>query len=132
MKPILFHNPKAIEESFYVQEDRVPHFYDILHYHPEFQLTVIIEGKGSAFVGDKIGRFNPGDVFLLGPNIPHVFRSENEYYKSNNQLSSHSVSVYFNLECLGESFFSLPESFHIKLLLKKTRHILLKKVIEMS
>ena len=118
MKPILFHNPKAIEESFYVQEDKVPHFYDLLHFHPEYQFTVIVKGSGTVFLGDHIGRFESGDVFIIGPSIPHVFRCDHEYYEGNTEKTAHGISMYFMENSLGDNFFNLPENKPINSLLK--------------
>lgn len=122
MKPILFHNQKSIRESFYVQEYLQNYFYDTLHYHPEFQLSTIITGTGNAMIGDYIGRFNPGDVFLIGPNLSHVFRSDKEYYEKSNILFIHSIGIYFKENSFGESFFDLPENSGIKNLLKESEH----------
>ena len=41
------------------------------HAHEEYELHLIVETRGKAFVGDYIGNFNPGALFLTGPNLPH-------------------------------------------------------------
>lgn len=41
------------------------------HYHPEAELTVIIEGRGLRFVGDSVEPFREGDCVLIGPDCPH-------------------------------------------------------------
>ncbi len=41
------------------------------HSHPEYELHLILETRGEAFVGDYIGEFEPGDLFLTGPDVPH-------------------------------------------------------------
>lgn len=41
------------------------------HYHPEAELTVIIEGRGLRFVGDSVEPFREGDCVLVGPDCPH-------------------------------------------------------------
>ncbi|MDI9340959.1 MAG: AraC family transcriptional regulator [Sediminibacterium sp.] len=118
MKPTRFHNPKLSRQSFFVMDDLVPYFYDTLHYHPEFQLTLIINGTGYLLLGDYIGRFKPGDIFLIGPNVAHVFKCDNEYYVQKNKLYAHAISVYFKFDSFGEAFFDLPENEGIKKLLK--------------
>jgi AraC-like DNA-binding protein len=120
MKPLLFRNPKTEKESFYVQEDRLPRFYDVLHYHPEIQLTVILEGSGTRFVGDNISHFEAGDVVLLGTNLPHVSRNDAMYYEENSGLMAHALSVYFKQEAFGREFFELPEATAIRELLVKS------------
>ena len=41
------------------------------HAHEEYELHLIVATKGKAFVGDYIGSFGPGALFLTGPNLPH-------------------------------------------------------------
>lgn len=41
------------------------------HHHKEYELHYIVETKGKVFVGDYIGNFYPGNLMLVGPNLPH-------------------------------------------------------------
>ena len=41
------------------------------HSHKEYELHLITETRGKAFVGDYIGEFRPGSLFLTGPDVPH-------------------------------------------------------------
>jgi hypothetical protein len=98
-KVIPFKIPKSQKEFVRFQIDKGEHFYDKLHQHPEWQLTFILEGKGQLMVGDYIGRFEPGDVFLLGANIPHVFRSDEEYFKGDTSIEN--ISKIINVPVKG-------------------------------
>ncbi|MCB0396018.1 MAG: helix-turn-helix domain-containing protein [Flavobacteriales bacterium] len=109
MKPIFFQNPKTKEKSIHVQVDRSAYFFDHLHYHPEVQITGLVSGEGTLIVGDRIKRFGPGDVFMLGANLPHVVRSDEAYYEPGSRLISHGTSVYFSTMELGDVFMGLPE-----------------------
>ena len=41
------------------------------HAHDEYELHLVVETRGKAFVGDHIGDFKAGDLFMTGPNLPH-------------------------------------------------------------
>ena len=109
MKILPFKIPKTSSESFRLQEDNEKHFYDHLHQHPEVQLTLVLSSEGKVIVGDYIGTFKPGDIFLIGPNLPHVFRNDSKYYEGECSQQAHSLSVFFEWQSFGEKFLSLPE-----------------------
>jgi AraC-like DNA-binding protein len=109
MKILPFKIPKTSQESFHLQEDQEPHFYDHLHQHPEVQLTLILASEGKVIAGDYMGTFAPGDIFLIGPNLPHVFRNDKRYYEQLDATAAHSYSVFFEWQSFGEKFLSLPE-----------------------
>ena len=41
------------------------------HFHPEYELHLVTTTVGNRYVGDHIGPFVPGDLVLVGPNLPH-------------------------------------------------------------
>jgi AraC-like DNA-binding protein len=48
-----------------------PHEWCRWHSHPEYELHLMVETHGDAFVGDYIGEYQAGDLFLTGPDVPH-------------------------------------------------------------
>jgi AraC-like DNA-binding protein len=46
------------------------------HFHPEYEIHLITATTGRAFVGDHIGTFQPGNLVLTGPNLPHNWISD--------------------------------------------------------
>ena len=123
MRVLPFKVPKTVNSSFLVQTDDEPHFYDILHKHPEVQLTAIIESEGTVLIGDYVGSFKPGDVFLINKNVPHVFKNDKKYYEGNPDLRGYGVSVFFDEHVFGDKFFKLPETQHIGEFLRKRHSI---------
>lgn len=45
------------------------------HHHPEFELTLTLNSRGQRFIGDHIGRYEPEDLVLIGPYLPHTWHS---------------------------------------------------------
>lgn len=91
------------------QVDAGQHFYDKLHQHPEWQLTWIKEGKGQLMVGDYLGRFEPGDIYLFSANMPHVFRSDPEYFSEQGNKQSLGLTLFFDFEALGKHIWEVEE-----------------------
>ncbi|MGG1947339.1 AraC family transcriptional regulator [Trinickia sp. NRRL B-1857] len=64
------------DESFKVWEHGYPYRTIRWHFHPEFELHLIVATRGKYFVGDHIGSFGPGHLVLVGPNLPHNWVSD--------------------------------------------------------
>ena len=96
MKILPFKLPKNSDESFVVEHSRSKHFYSPLHQHPEMQVTLILEGTGTVFIGGYIGDFKPNDVFIIGSNVPHVFKSDEAYFDVKSDLESEVVYIFFD------------------------------------
>ena len=87
------------------------------HYHPEYELTFIIESKGQRLVGDGIGDYGPGDLVLLGPNVAHSWRSA----PTTSDNGTHkAVVIQFRHDFLGERFFELNEMQSVARLLERS------------
>ena len=114
MKVLPFKIPKVTDHSFRVQHDNEHHFYDTLHQHPEIQITLIKQSTGTLILGDHIGEFRARDVIVVGANIPHVFRNDSIYYESPEQNGAQGISIFFDKDSLGATFFDLPEMADVK------------------
>lgn len=106
--------------SFLVRKDIAPFWYGNLLYHPEFELMTVLEGTGTRFIGDSIANFKPGEIILLGSNLPHMWHSDDIYFQNNPELFCKSIVVQFRDDFLGTSFFEAPEIQDIKLFFERT------------
>ena len=50
--------------------------FDCWHYHDEYELQCINRSSGDVYVGNHIGRFEPGYVALVGARLPHTWISD--------------------------------------------------------
>jgi len=119
MKPLPFKLPKTEATSFRIQVDEGAHFYDRLHYHPEWQLTTIHKGQGMFFLGNSFTRFQEGSVFLVGSNVPHLLKNDAVFF-SENSPGVQATSIFFHENSFGQGFFDLPELKEIHQLLKES------------
>lgn len=100
----------------------LPHFYHYLHRHQEWQITWVQQGSGTLIAGNNMHPFVPGDVFLIGPNLPHLFKSNPEYFEKNQGLQVKACSLYFNPAGALSAFFELPEMISAKSFLQQHKH----------
>lgn len=121
MKIVQFTIPVAGDSSIVLQEDALPHFYIHLHRHAEMQLTWIKEGTGTLIAGNYMQPFKPGDVYLLGANQPHVFKSDPAYFDKRKKKSTHALSIFFHPDKLGDTLLALPETKSIRRLIDQSQ-----------
>ena len=96
MKPALQKSPISENRAFEVRYLNEPHFDPNWHFHSEYQLFTVIKGAGTRFVGDHVSPFKKNDLVFTGPNLPHLWQSDPEYFNGNKELWTEGVVVYFH------------------------------------
>lgn len=86
------------------------------HVHPEVEVLLIEGSRGRFLVGDHAGRYGPGDCFLFGPGLPHMFCSDEP--EPEPPQVARSRYAQFREDCLGPQFFRLPELHPVARLLQ--------------
>jgi AraC-like DNA-binding protein len=109
MKIVQFTIPVARENSVIVQEDRQAHFYHHLHRHNETQITWIIKGEGTLIAGNYMQPFQSNDIYVLGANQPHVFKSDPPYFDKRYRKQVHALTFFFNPNGFFQPILHLPE-----------------------
>eukprot|EP01136_Pigoraptor_vietnamica_P029661 Opistho-1_new@88011 len=97
-----------------MKELKEPYFDPNWHFHPHYQLFVVLEGTGTRFIGDNIKHFEAGDMVFVGPDLPHLWRSDEIYFQGNPELKTHGIVVYFTEDFLGKDFFEKYEMTKLK------------------
>ncbi|MGH3736793.1 MAG: helix-turn-helix domain-containing protein [Micromonosporaceae bacterium] len=81
------------------------------HYHREFELTLITRGAGTRFLGDSVEDYQPGDLTLIGPELPHTYASVG--------TGQEAVVAQFHRDSFGPGFFDRPEFAAVDVLLAR-------------
>lgn len=121
MKPLLKIVNTGKNKAFQIMKVNEPYFFPSWHFHPEFEIMLVLEGTGIRFVGDSMERFQPGDLVFYGTNIPHFYRSDKEYYQKDSGLVSKATVVYFKEDFLGDGFWDLPDIAPVKKLFTQSK-----------
>jgi len=107
MKVLPFKIPKPENMTLYVQHYKGANFYEKLHQHKEIQITLIAEGEGTYIIGDCVGEFKKNDVFVIGEDLPHIFKRD-----ASIASETETIALFFSKNSYGEGFFNLPEFEH--------------------
>lgn len=93
----------SIPESriFVVRDLTEKHFDPEWHAHQEYQLFLVLKGTGTRFIGNTVKSFGKGDLTFLGPNVPHLWRSDECYFDKQNNKDTHGIVIYFKEDFLG-------------------------------
>ncbi|TSD63440.1 helix-turn-helix domain-containing protein [Inquilinus sp. KBS0705] len=109
MKVLPFTIPVPHDRTIIVQEEVLPHFYPHLHRHAEVQITWIQQGSGTLLAGNSMHVFADNELYVLGANQPHLFKSSPEYFTGDNDKVVKTVTIFFNPLGKLSSLFNLPE-----------------------
>jgi AraC-like DNA-binding protein len=115
-----FHKlPLSSDASFLYKTWECDYFDKPWHFHKDYELVLIEKTDGIRFIGDHVSNFKDGNLVLIGPNIPHLYRNGEEYYKDKG-LVAKSIFIHFTDDFLGKCFFDLPEMKGVRKFLDKS------------
>ena len=109
-------------ESFKAWSHGYPYHTVRWHFHPEYELHLITATRGKYFVGDFIGDFEPGNLVLTGPNLPHNWISAVE---SDAVIPLRCRIVQFSELFISSAIDVFPELGEIEDILQKSKRGLL-------
>ncbi len=96
-------------------------FSTIWHFHPELEIMSVERSHGIRFIGDNVEPFGPGDLVLVGPNLPHVWINRGLPRRPPHDYAA-AVLIQFGENFLGREFWRAPEFAAIAGLLECSRH----------
>ena len=110
--------PLEPDDSFLVF-DRHNTFFDYpIHYHKEFELNFIYNGKGvKRYVGDSVASISNIELVLVGPNLNHGWLS-----KETLDIEAHEITIQFSDKLFHEVLLSKKIMKPIKDMFQKAAH----------
>ncbi|PST83078.1 AraC family transcriptional regulator [Pedobacter yulinensis] len=119
MKPQLLKVSTDTLHSFSARRDTAPDINNRWHYHEETELIYVRKGTGTQFIGDSMLSFKPGDVVLVGSNLPHYWRFDEEYFRDGSEVEV--WAIHFKENFFGQAFLELPENHELRKVLEQSR-----------
>lgn len=77
------------------------------HSHAEYELHLIVSTRGKTFVGDYIGEFKPGSLYLVGPHVPHNWITDE--VGNPQPVEIRDMLVQFSQESVDQLAVAFPE-----------------------
>lgn len=119
MKVLPFTIPVPEGQTIIVQEEIENHFYPHLHRHAEIQITWIKRGEGTLLAGNSMHPFKQGEIYVLGANLPHLFRSSPEYFDERSRMTVQELTIFFDPAGKVSALFDLAEMQAVKAFFEK-------------
>lgn len=88
---------------------------DVIHSHINYELNYIVSGKGRRFIGGNISLYGPGDLVLMGPDLPHGWEVDNSLN------APRSITIHFKEDLFDAKLFRIPEFEFLEKLLEKSK-----------
>ena len=100
---VMYHNE--------IVENKLPFW----HFHPELELVYVRKGQGKRHIGNHLSYFNNSQLILIGANLPH------SGYTDRFTTNGSETIIQFKENFLGEQFFDIPETQHVKKLFQRAK-----------
>lgn len=69
--------PPITDDDLFVVLDNHSSLFDLpMHFHPEYEIEMVLSGRGTRVIGDSSEDIVGPDVVMIGPNLQHSFSSQ--------------------------------------------------------
>lgn len=105
--------PLADDDFFIVLNHFNAKFDFPVHFHPEYEMNLVLHSKGKRIIGDSIKEYNTPDLVLIGPNTPHAWTGDEEGVQV--------ITIQFQPDFLSEKFLSRKLATPIREMLERSK-----------
>lgn len=121
MKLILKNTESSLDGRLNITKKEIPCLDSSWHYHDQYELLYISKSNGIRFVGDSVSQFFPGDLVLVSPYLPHLWRNDASYYMEDDTNKVKTIIIKFSKDFIGEGTFNLAEFTDINNLFEQAK-----------
>jgi len=86
-----------------------------VHYHPEYELNLVMNTTGRRIIGDSFRDFEVCDLVLIGPNTTHA------WFEHQPTTAAHVVTIQFHSEFFSEMALNRKLMLPIREMLEKSK-----------
>ncbi|WP_139957382.1 AraC family transcriptional regulator [Flavicella sediminum] len=122
MKLVLKNPESLVSKQLNVVKKELPCLEAAWHYHAQYELLYISKSTGIRFVGDSVSPFAPGDLVLVGPYLPHLWRNDSSYYDEREESNVKTIVIKFTRDFIGEDTFDKPIFSEISKMLEDSKY----------
>ncbi|MEM6685516.1 MAG: AraC family transcriptional regulator, partial [Bacteroidota bacterium] len=121
--------PLTLEDSFLVFDRKKKVFDYPIHFHPEYELNFIKNGKGvKRFIGDSFETIDDVELVLVGPNLNHGWLSDDSF-----EETVHEITIQFHDSLFHQGLLAKKIMKPIKSMLERSSYgILFSKQISLE
>lgn len=105
--------PLSTDDFFVIMNHPNAKFDFPVHFHPEYELNLVLNASGKRIIGDSIMEFNSPDLVLIGPNTPHAWTS--------GSTEAQVITLQFHPTFPSEQFLSRKLSLPVRELLEQSK-----------
>ena len=100
--------PVSNEDLFVVLNHYNAKFDFPVHFHPEYEINLVLNSKGKRIIGDSILDYSSPDLVFIGPNTPHAWTG------NVNNLNAQVVTIQFDGHFFNEKMLEKKFATSIK------------------
>lgn len=120
MKVALQKSPIPNNHAFVIEDLNQAYFDPNWHFHSEYQIFLVLKGRGTRFIGDSVKTFQEGDLVFTGPNLPHLWQSDADDFSKNSSSRSEGIVIYFHDLFIGRDLLQMEEAIKLRQLFSKS------------
>ena len=94
--------PLAGDDLFIILDHTNAKFEYPIHCHPEYEINLVINTKGTRVIGDSEETFSDLDFVMVGPYMPHVWKSDLE---ENHVITIQFTGDLINFQIMNKRLF---------------------------